>query len=170
MFPVRRRPLRRLGYAAAAVALAGMATAGCVRPSPATPKPADSPPFLALRLAFDGAAAGRDPVRYGDTTVFLAPDVLMSDDDVLSVRPGAGSDGELLLRVRYRPETAQRLATATGAHVGERLAVLLDSRVWSLARIASPIGRADSLTIATSATGADAERLAARIRSRWPPQ
>jgi len=140
------------------------------RASPATQKPAVPPPFLPLRLAFTAAAAGRDEVRYGDTTVFLAPDVLMSDDDVLSVRPGAGPAGGLLLRVRYRPGAAQRLATATGAHLGEQLAVLLESRVWSLARTQSPIGRGDSLTIGTSATGADAERLVAQIRSRWPPR
>ena len=167
MFSVPKLPIRALAYVGAAILLAEVA-AGCARPSPAPPKPAAPPPFLALRLAFSDAAAGRDRTRYGDTTVFLAPDALMSDDDLLGVRPGLGPNGELLLRVRYRPEAAQRLAAATGAHLGEQLAVLLDSRVWSLARIASPIGRLDSLTIATTATGADAERLAAQIRSRWP--
>jgi hypothetical protein len=98
MPPGLRVPFRELASAAAAVALAGVMAAGCARSSPATPKPAIPPPFLALRLAFTAAAAGRDAVRYGDTTVFLAPDVLMSDDDVLSVRPGAGPDGGLLLR------------------------------------------------------------------------
>jgi preprotein translocase subunit SecD len=147
-----------------------VAAGGCARSASVTPKPAVPSPFLALRLAFAEAASGREAARYGDTTVFLARDVLMSDDDVLSVRHGAGPDGELVLRVWYRPAAAQRLATATGAHLGDQLAMLLDSRVWSLARIQSPIGRGDSLTIGTSATGADAERLTAQIRSKWPPR
>lgn len=168
MLPVMKLPIRGLVHAAATMMLAGV-VAGCARPSPATPTPAIPSPFLALRLAFTDSAAGRAPARYRDTVVFLSPDVVMSDDDVLGVRAGAGPEGELVLRVRYRPAAGQRLLTATGAHLGDQLAVLLDSRVLSVARIQSPIGRGDSLTIATSATGADAERLTAQIRSKWPP-
>src|SRR5687768_14017912 len=89
---VLRVPIRELRCAAAAVVLAGVATASCVRRSPeaqnsAAPTPASPAPLLAVRLAFKDPAAGRERARYGDTTVFLAPEVLLSDDDLLSVRP-----------------------------------------------------------------------------------
>jgi hypothetical protein len=46
------------------------------------------------------------------------------------------------------------------------MAVLLDSRVWGVARMAGLIGGAGSITIATSATGEDAARIALQVRSR----
>jgi preprotein translocase subunit SecD len=160
-------PIRQLATVVAAVVVAS----ACGRTSSATLAPAVPSPFFALRIAFTDPATGREAAQYGDTTVYLSPDVLMSDDDVLGMRPYAGPDGELVLRVLYHPAARQRLATTTSAHIGDRLAVLLDSRVRSLARIQSQIGRGgDSLAIATNATGADAERLTAQIRSKWRPR
>ena len=57
MLPVLRRPIRELGYAAAAVVLAGAAAAGCVRPSATAPKPAGP----AWRPSPPRPAAGRAP-------------------------------------------------------------------------------------------------------------
>ena len=48
--------------------------------------------------------------------------------------------------------------------MGDQIAVLLDSRVWALAPIASPTGGAGSVTIATNATGEDAARIALQVR------
>ena len=168
--PVTHR-LRRCTCAVAAL-IVSTVLPGCVSTpaTPATPPPPIRSSFLALRLAFADSAPGRQAARYADTTVFLAPEVLMSDDDVIRVRPSTGADGELVLQVHYQPAVSQQLLAATGAHVGDRLAVLLDSRIWSLARIQSAIGRGESLAIATDATGLDAERLAAHIRTKWPPR
>ena len=165
------RSTRRVKAAAMLRLVAAFAACigACARNPRAVPELTVAAPFLAVRLAFQDSAMGRERARYGDTTVFLASEALLSDRDIVSVRTTAQPNGGLLLRVRYRPEAAARLAEATGGHVDDQLAVLLDSRVWSLARIAGRIGRGDSLLIATSATGADADRLNLRIRSIWPP-
>jgi preprotein translocase subunit SecD len=160
--------LHGLRFLAAALLLTGVATAGCARTSTVVSSTADPAPLFALRLAFNDSASGREPVQYGDATFFLAPEVLLSDDDVLSVSTMTQPDGRLLLHVRHRPESAQRLVTTTARHVGDHVAVVLDSRVWSLAAIAGPIGGSGSITIATSAAGKDADRIALRVRSRWP--
>ena len=159
----------RGGRVAAAVVIAEVMLAACAS-APAPTKPATPEPFFAIRLAFADSAPGRQLARYGDTTVFLAPDAVMSDNDLRRVRPDTTPSGELWLRVHYDPVVSQHLLTVTGAHAGERLAVLLDSRIWNLVRIQSAIGRGDSVAIATTATGADAQRLAAQIRTKWPPR
>ena len=168
MRPALKLLVHGLGFVVTAVVLAGVATVGCARMSTVAPRTARPAPFLALRLAFNDSALGRERARYGDTTFFLAPDVLLSDEDVLSVSSVVRPVGGLLLHVRYRPEAAHALRTATARHVGDRMAVLLDSRVWVVAPIAGAIGGAGDLLIATGATGDDAERIALQIRSRWP--
>src|SRR5687768_10340764 len=121
---------------AAPAVLAGVATVGCARTS--TPAPQlRAPPFLELRLAFKDSAAGRERIYHAGTTAFLAPEALLTDEDLLSVRAFTRPDG-LILDVRHRP--SERLATGTARHVGYQMALLLDSRVRNLAVIVGPIG------------------------------
>jgi len=158
--------LESLRLEGAAVLVAAVAMAGCAPTSTIVPAPTVPVPFFALRLAFNDSASGRERFHYGDATVFLGPEVLLADEDLLGVNIVTRPDGRLLLHVRHRP--AERLSNATAKHAGAQVAVLLDSRVWSLAPIAGPIGAGGSMVIATSATGEDAERIAQQVRSRWP--
>ena len=125
-------------------------------------------PYIALRLAYADPATGRVRAQHGDSSVFLASDALLSDAGISSVT-AYERDGGLLLRVRCHPAACQRLAAATGANTGRSLAVVIGSRVFGVAPIMAGIGNGDSLTIATEATGADAERIAREIRARWSP-
>lgn len=50
------------------------------------------------------------------------------------------------------------------------MALLLESRLVDVIPIASSAGGRGQLTINTGLRGAEAERFAARIRSRWPTQ
>ena len=160
--------LQGLRFLAAVVFLPIAATVGCAGTSTMLSGKSDQPSFFTLRVAFNDSTAGRERVQYGATTYFLAPEVLLSDDDVLSASSVMRPDAGLLLNVRFRPESGQRLSTATTGHIGEQIAVLLDSRVWNVARIAGPVGGVGSMIIATGATGRDAERIARQVRSRWP--
>ncbi len=70
---------------AAPAVLAGVATVGCARTS--TPAPQlRAAPFLELRLAFKDSASGRHRIHHAGTTAFLAPDALLTDEDLLSVK------------------------------------------------------------------------------------
>jgi hypothetical protein len=121
--------LHRLRFLPAAVLLAGVAPAGCARTSAVVPRTADPAPFFALRLAFNDSTFGRERVQYGGATFFLAPEVLLSDGDVLSVSSVMRPGGVLLLHVRYRPESGQRLATVTAYSTGASSST--NRRCWS---------------------------------------
>lgn len=156
-----------LRFRSAVFFLTVVATAGCARTS--TLSAVNQPPFFTLRVAFNDSTAGRERVQHDNRGYFLAPEVLLSDADVLSVSSVMRPEVGLLLNFQFRTESGRRLSVATAKHVGNHIAVLLDSRVWNVASIANPIGSGvASITIATGATGQDAKRIARQIRSRWP--
>jgi hypothetical protein len=158
---------RREWFVVAALLLGTLANgAGSQTPIRATTAP--PPPYIQGRLVFAEAAPGRQPVRHGDSTIFLAPDAVLSDDDLVSVSTSMPRGRGLVLHLRCRRDSCDRLADATSRNVGRSLAVLIDSRVWSVAPIASSIGGAGSVHIAIDATGADAARIVQRIQSQWP--
>ena len=124
-------------------------------------------PFLALHLAYEDSASGRQRLPHGDSAIYVVRNPIVSDDDFAAV--GAHPrDGTLLLRVTCYPQACTRLATLTSQNVGSHVAVLVGSQVRSLAPIASAIGTGGSVTIAVEASDADTERIATEVRSRWP--
>ena len=148
--------------------LAGGNIGGCARtPSPA-PSVASPTPYFALRLAFNDSVAGRQRASYGDGVVFLGPEVLLSDDDVLTMSAGLQRDNRLLLNLRYRPEAGKRLQAATTGRTGEQIAVVVENRVWNVTPIAGPVGAGDHLVVSIGAERTDAERITQQVRARWP--
>ena len=146
-----------------------MASVGCARSAAAPPRQAATAPFFALRLAFSDSAAGRERAQHGDLAVFMAPDPLLSDRDVLSLSPETSAEGELILDLHYRPESAERLALQSTKYVGNYVVLTLDSRVWNVVPIVSESwGKLGRMVIASTITGADAVRISEQIRSRWP--
>jgi preprotein translocase subunit SecD len=77
-----------------------------------------------------------------------------------------GSD--LMLRLYFTPEAAQRLRRVTGENVGKHMALLLNSRVRSAVVIAGAVGPDNLLVGAVPLPVGDAERMAETIRLRWP--
>lgn len=164
------RPLPRSAewQLAAAVFLCFVTIQGCTRSGQAGSTQSTPAPFFELRLAYDDSVAGRIRFEYRDSTVFLAHSAVLSDNDLVAVRPIVRAPGGLVLEVRYRAEAGERLATVSGQHIGGKLALLLGSRLRNVALIGTSVGERGQLTVATHVTGAEAERIAEYVRTRWP--
>lgn len=127
------------------------------------------PPLLELRLAYADSSRDRDRYQHGDTVVYLGRPALLTDTDVTAARPFIGESGALFLDVRISPAAATRLDSGSSAHINGRLGLVVASRLRTVLPIMSAIGARGHVTINTGVTGTEAEQIAARIRTRWPP-
>jgi hypothetical protein len=152
---------------AAALLLFVLTVERCTRSRQSGSTLATPAPFLELRLAYDDSVAGRERFEHRDSTIFLAQPALLSDDDLIAVRPVMRADG-LILDVRYRADAGERLATVLAQHIGGKAALLIGSRVRNVVFIASPVGASGQLSISTDVTGAEAEQMTEYVRARWP--
>jgi hypothetical protein len=161
-------PIRALSAhsATAALVVGTMLATACSR-APVPEQATRKAPYLALHLAYEDSATGRQRLRHGDSAIYVVRDPILSDDDFAAVRLQARGTG-LLLQVTCHPRACTRLATVTGENVGSHLAVLVGSQVRGLAPIASAVGTGGSVMIAVEASGPDSERIATDVRSRWP--
>ena len=64
---------------------------------------------------------------------------LVAAGEVTGAEAGVAG-GDNVLRVAFTPEAAKRLQAWTGAHVGARVAILLDGEVLRVAPVSGPIG------------------------------
>lgn len=83
--------------------------------------------------------------------------------DLLSARPGMGSQAQPIVEFRLKPGAAEVFAEATGANIGSALAIVLDGRVVSAPRINARIG--DTGIIEGGFTQEQAQDLAILLRS-----
>ena len=150
----------------AAVAGGAIAATACSR-VPVPDSGATQAPYIALHLAYPDSAAGRLRAQHGDSAIYLAQDPLLSDVDLAGARSEARPGEPLILQVHCLPVACARLAASTDQHVGSHLAVVVASQVRGVAVISGSVGAHGSLTIPIDAVGADAERIAAQVRSRW---
>lgn len=157
------------GSLVTAVIGGAMAVSACSRVSNPDSGEANAP-YIALHLAYPDSAAGRQRAQHGDSAIYLARDPILSDNGLASVDALARPGKSLILEVHCLPAACAHFAATTGQHVGSQLAVVVASQVRGLAQIAMPVGSRGSLTIAVDAFGADAERIAQQVRSRWPAQ
>lgn len=146
----------------------GVLASGCGSVRPATPAergPDGSAPLIELRLVHDDPVEGTLEVEHGGETLYVEREPLLSDADFQAVRPSV-RDGELFLDMEVNAESAERLVAATGANIGRRMALLLESRIAAAPVIRSPIGARGQAAIRLPP--GEAERVAERIRTRWP--
>jgi hypothetical protein len=123
--------------------------------------------LLEIRLVQRNANGG-DTYRFSDSVLYLARSPLLSDTSITSAHPSVAASGELILSVRYSPVAAERMVAVTQVNVGNQIALLVESRIVLVVPIASSVGSTGSMVINTGLTGADAERLAALVKARWP--
>lgn len=132
------------------------------------------PVSIELRLAEGAPAPGLVPARvYGQAdTVYLHPEAQLSNSGIARVEAAKtmGRRG-LVLELWLTQTGAERLAEVTGQHIGDSLAVLINSAVVSVPMIEEPIGRD---TKAPSHLGVpllpeEAEQLAVAVSKTWPP-
>jgi preprotein translocase subunit SecD len=144
-----------------------------------SPKPQTAPNWqrvpvtLELRLAKGGPGPGRvaAPVHGQAKTVYLDPQAVLSNRDVARVEAVKTRIGKgLILQVWLTKAGAARIKETTGRHVGDSLAVLIDSVVVSVPAIQEAIGGNPELPndIGVPLEPKEAQQLAAAVSKTWP--
>jgi preprotein translocase subunit SecD len=145
-------------------------------PSREKVKPADwgqVPVAIELRLAKGAPAPGFVPATvYGQPdAVYLDPEAALSNTHIARVeavktRIGTG----LVLQVWLTKAGAERIADVTAHHIGDSLAVLVNSVVVSVPRIPAIInpGTKRSFDIGAPLGPEETERLARAVSKTWP--
>jgi preprotein translocase subunit SecD len=104
-------------------------------------------------------------------TLFLQPEAGLSNSDIARVEAVKAMGGKgLVLEVWFTKAGARRLADVTGQHIGDTLAVLINSVVVSAPVIQETMGGNTSLPshIGVPLDPADARQLALAVSKTWP--
>jgi TonB family protein len=159
--------LRRLGWTMAAlVAVLGATAAGAARALPldvpVLARQAGSATSLEIRLAEREPGNGLVEVRGpGGTRVYLHPAALATAADVTDASVIDGGDSRFSVAVRFSNAASAPMASATRAHLGRPVAILLDRQVIAAATVRSPVG--DSAVLTGNFTEDEARRIAAGL-------
>jgi preprotein translocase subunit SecD len=131
------------------------------------------PVSIELRLAEGSAAPGLVPAAvYGQgKTVYLHPETQLTNSDIVRVEAVKTRIGKgLILQIWLTRAGASRLKQATGGHIGDSLAVLIDSVVLAVPVIQQAIGGDQKLPfdIGVPLEPEETQRLAASVARTWP--
>ena len=132
------------------------------------------PVSLELRLAVGAPAPDLVPAAvYGQAgTVYLHPEIQLSNSHIARVEAVKTRLGKgLVLEVWLTKAGGKRLAEVTGQHIGDSLAVLINSVVVSVPVIRDTLGRDTELpnSIGVPLEAEEAGQLAAAVSKTWPP-
>jgi hypothetical protein len=145
----------------------------CRPPAETAPGPnwQQVPVLIELRLAASAPSPGLTPAAvYGEPdTVYLHSKVELANEHVARIEPLELPDG-LVLQVWLTGEGAQRLWKVTAGHIGDSLAILINSVVISVPIIQEALTphfeRPSQLTVPLQA--AQAKQLANAVSKTWP--
>jgi preprotein translocase subunit SecD len=131
------------------------------------------PVTLELRLAEGAPGAGLVPARVYSQgkTVYLHPEAQISNRDIARVEAVQTRIGKgVILQVWLTKAGAARIKQVTGKHIGDSLAVLIDSVVVSVPIIQQAIGGDPRLPtdIGVPLEPKEAQQLAAAVVKTWP--
>ena len=159
------------------VMLVGIGMLGCNasqgQPSTVVPLPSvettfdtsEASPLIEFRVVSDAPAASLLKRTYAGEILHLEPQPLISDPDLLAVRPDIRDD-RLIFSFEETPEGETRLRQNTAQIIGGRIALLLESQVVNVFVVRSPLGPRG--VAEGKLPRAEANRLALQIRARWP--
>jgi hypothetical protein len=160
-----------LGFAICLSAIASWACSSSAKPR--APDWKRVPVSLELRLAEGSPAPGLVPAAvYGQgKTVYLHPEVQLSNTDIVRVEAVKTRIGKgLILQIWLTRAGASRIKEATGRHIGDSLAVLIDTVVMAVPVIQQAIGSDPKLPIdiGVPLEPKEAQQLAASVSKTWP--
>jgi preprotein translocase subunit SecD len=154
--PVRRRAV----LAAAVIAVAGLAIAGS-KLWLGSPTLHAAAVRFEIRLAESTPTLDLQPARIAgsDRVIYLHREAIVTNDDIAAahVMPGSAPD-QFHVGVTLLPAAGERMRTATAAHIGRPVALLVDGDVVSAPTVRSAIG-AEAL-ITGNFTRDEADRIA----------
>ncbi|MEO8089361.1 MAG: hypothetical protein ABI703_03585 [Gemmatimonadales bacterium] len=133
------------------------------------------PVSLELRLAQGAPGPGLRPAAvYGQgKTIYLHPEAQLSHKDIARVEAVKTRIGQgLILQVWLTRAGAARVREATGRHIGDSIAVLIDSVVMAVPVIQQAMGGDPNLPIDVGVPiePKEAQQLAASVSKTWPPR
>jgi TonB family protein len=136
---------------AALTLIVGVATIATVMALPfevGTLAQAGAPSRMVIRLAETTPAAGLREVLVPNSNarIYLHAMPLATWEDVSLVKIVNSGNSQFGVALTFEPAAAARLASATAAHIGKPLAILLDGRVVSVLTLKGPIGDSAMLT------------------------
>ena len=131
------------------------------------------PVSIELRLAEGAPGPGLVPAAvYGQgKTVYLHPEAQLSNKDIVRVEAVKTRIGKgLILQIWLTSAGSSRLKEATGRHIGDSLAVLIDTVVMAVPVIQQAIGRDPKLPfdIGVPLEPKETQQLAASVAKTWP--
>ena len=114
---------------------------------------AGEPSRMVIRLAETMPATGMREVEVPGSSerIYLHPTALATWEDVSLVKIVNEGNGQLGVAMTFESAAASRLASATAAHLGKPLAILLDGRVVSVVTVRGPIAGSAVITGVTAA-------------------
>jgi preprotein translocase subunit SecD len=132
------------------------------------------PVTLELRLAEGSPAQGlvAAEVHGQGKTVYLHPEAQLSNSDIVRVEAVKTRIGQgLILQIWLTRAGAARLKEATGRHIGDSLAVMIDSVVVAVPVIQEAIGSdpKQPIDMGVPLEPKEAQQLAASVSRTWPP-
>ncbi len=165
--------LRRLAWTMAAlVVVMGTTAAGAARALPldvpSLRAQAGPATVLEVRLAENDPASGliETPVPGSDRRIYLHPASLATTADVTSASVIDAGNSQFSVAVAFGEAAAARMVSATQAHLGRPVAIVLDGQVLAVMTLRAPVS--DSAMI-TGVTEEQARRLAAGLAGGGPP-
>jgi preprotein translocase subunit SecD len=131
------------------------------------------PVSIELRLARGAPGSGFTPAAmYGRPgTIYLSPQVQLSNADIARVEATVARVGQgLILDVWLSRAGARRMADLTRRHMGDSLAVVINSAVVAVPVIqqALDIGAGQPASIGVPLRPEEAHRLAQAVAKTWP--
>jgi hypothetical protein len=166
------RSAARLSTGLAALLLAACAAVAPDVPPPAVvPSPPESaePPLLELRLAYTEPGPDLVQVDLAGDPLFLAPEPLVSDADIVHVQAMWDADApeEILLIVRCTLAASDQLERATSQHLGEPVAILWQSDLRAATVVRSFVGCERAAIGFDLRDEAEGEEIEALVREWW---
>jgi len=129
-----------------------------------------APPMLQFRLVVDNPTADSEPMtEVQPDNSPIKPDVLnvqkavlLDSSDLKNAKAGVDSFQQPIIEIKFTDDGAKRFADVTGKNIGERLAIVIDGKLYSAPRIITAITGGEA-QISGHFTKAEAENLAARL-------
>lgn len=167
--------LRRLTWTMAAlVAVVGVTAAGAARALPldvaSLRVQAGPATVFEVRLAESEPSSGliETPVPDSDRRIYLHPAALATTADVTSASVIDAGNSQFSIAVAFGDAAAARLVSATQAHLGRPVAIVLDGQVLAVMTLRAPVS--DSAMITGLFTEDQARRLAAGLAGDASPE
>lgn len=124
-------------------------------------------PLMSIQLASQEEQPGFEPVEFAGRALFMAPEPIVSDDDVAAAVAARGEDA-VVLDMRLTPGGAEQLRKVTLDNIGRPLVLRFDSDIVGVPIIRSEISGSRVQLSVPATSDLEVDEIVERVRARWP--